>query len=382
MVQLFKSRSAYTTPQDCSTPVRVESLDDNADIFSKSNLTLAQLEADKAARRQKREASRLVQNEKSNLPRDRSPKRRRVSNGSEYSESSDASDGKAVKPTLSAPHSTQRKGTPLASVRSSTPRSSPRKPRRTIISDDDEDEIEPRIVEQDKSTTSTYGSDDELEALARRARDRQRIKASQDEKSTAGFPISQEKEAPPDPLKDPAISILVYSEFPDTLPLIVKRRTSQKLAQVLTAWLDRQSLPPSIKPRQVFLIWRDHRVFENTTIQSLGVEVDDTGNVWVKKSEGPGRQMLENNDEEGFKLVMEATTLELWHKRLLQRHEEKMRSRVQSTDIDDSPSPKKKDGESKVRVILKSKTYEDYKLIVKPVCHPLVPVEYSTNLCV
>jgi hypothetical protein len=66
--------------------------------------------------------------------------------------------------------------------------------------------------------------------------------------------------------------------MPNTAPLLVKRKLSQSLGAVREAWCQKQNLPRDVAD-QVFFTWRGRRLYNVTTCQRLGIEVDARGHV-------------------------------------------------------------------------------------------------------
>lgn len=156
-------------------------------------------------------------------------------------------------------------------------------------------------------------------------------------------------------LPDPVISILITSSIPDTAPLIVHRKMSQRLKEVRVAWCQKQGFDAATTST-VFLTWRKRRLFDFTTCKGLGLGVDSNGEVYI---EGHADQA---HGDENAQLHMEATTQGILEA------EKKAAAQPQREQIDKYASPKgKSSGPPGIKVILRGKGYEDYKLLVRPV---------------
>ena len=213
-------------------------------------------------------------------------------------------------------------------------------------------------------------SDDEFAELARKAREKARRKRLEEDlaSATPDPPPSIENEyqqrsqshhqpTPPPPTSDPVVQILITSQIANTEPLIVCRGLSQRLKDVRLAWCQRQGFKPEFIPT-VFLTWKSKRLFDVTTCKSLGIVVNSTGEI------PKGQKDVIGGEE--TQVHMEAMTVELFEK-----HQKAKRRGIDEDDEDEvaakeSASVAQKQ-EVQVKIILKAKGFEDFKLIVKPV---------------
>ena len=203
-------------------------------------------------------------------------------------------------------------------------------------------------------------SDDEFPELARKAREKAR-RTLLEERSPAqtaypsplGTSLSARflasKASPP---LDPILQILITCSIPNTTPLIVSRRLSQRLKDVRLAWADRQPFSRDFA-QHVFLTWRGKRLFDVTTCKSLGVRVDADGRVLTKGD------VL--GDEEG-RIHMEAMTSEILESRRKAKTEE-AEAYVEAAETDRTAEK----NDNQIRIIMKAKGFEDFKLKVKAV---------------
>ena len=219
-------------------------------------------------------------------------------------------------------------------------------------------------LEEDEATAS----DEEFPELARKAREKARKKRlGQDlDSSTPDMPSSAECRTShisppraPSPPSDPVLQILITSTIPHTTPLIVSRKLSQRLKDVRLAWADRQRFSNDWMDT-VFLTWRGKRLFDVTTCKSLGVTVDLEGRVLAKDD------VL--GDDEG-RIHMEAMTLEILEARRKAKTDEAAKAVDHTTAYEMQISAEDKP-DNQVRIILKAKGFEDFKLKVKTVCTP------------
>jgi hypothetical protein len=237
-----------------------------------------------------------------------------------------------------------------------------------IGEDGEEEEIayEPQIEEKAESADE---SDDEFAELARKARRERQQNEALDRKSQ---PPSTEDRTPT-PIAgpstsqhdrpDPAVQILVTSPIPNTNPLIVHRKLSQRLQEIRQVWCSKQGFSKDFSDG-VFFVYRMRRVYDATTCRSLGLDIDAFGNIVLKGAEG----------KEGVEKVhLEAMTEEVLREAKKEREREKEgrgNGEIPIGDGDASAGVQQEAGEEaegRIRLILKAKTRKDFKIIVKPV---------------
>ena len=387
-----------------SNPSKIGAADD---LFHRSNQTYLKVAAEAEARRKRKTARLQREHETDRAAERRSDKRRCVSDDSDDNGDSSGSEENPNRPMkekvyLSHPQvlADSENGPPatlktnLASESFTKPLddiTNARKPIQasTSLSSsviDLEDEVsQPQLSDREDSDLEVTVprvfrpaeddglplSDEEFPELAKKAREKAKrkrleadsIPATQNSTYVAeGNSQSQRSNAtheatPPCPPADPVIQILITSPIPDTEPLIVSRRISQRLKDVRLAWCVRQPFASEFTPT-VFLTWRGNRLFDVTTCKSLGIAVDANGDILLK-----GQKDIMG--EEDRQIHMEATTEEI-----LAEHQ-RSKSSVLAENADESEVeevvPVVKEKEAQVRIILKAKGFDDFKLIVKPV---------------
>ena len=204
-------------------------------------------------------------------------------------------------------------------------------------------------------------SDEEYPELARQARETARKKRlGEDKVATSAIshdgPLSLHQPISPDLQTDPILQILITSDIENTTPLIISRKLSQRLKDVRLMWAKRQNFTTEFTDT-VFLTWRGKRVFDVTTCKSLGITVDTIGRISIK-----GRSW----DEEEGQIHMEAMT-----PKILKAYKELKRN--EATDQEDHTAQKQttttSGHEGQVRIVLKAKGLDDFKLQVRPVRH-------------
>ncbi|KAH0363838.1 hypothetical protein KCU65_g7117, partial [Aureobasidium melanogenum] len=348
------------------------------DIFSHSH-TFSELVEDRQRQRQRKKSDkdllRRSQNSEAKDEESRAGKRRRISD----------EDGSEL-PTKIKPKASERKTSVQASagsenfVTAPTPQKSrPRQETVIELLDDSDDDapvshndasngevrsnvnsLEPTPAAEadpDEDEDAVYYSDPDMREYARKAREKRR---------------QEERERNENGVHDPTVKLLITSPLPGTGPLIVSRKLSQNLQAVREAWLSKQSLEPSIASR-VFFTHKLRRVYDVTTVRSLGIKVDSYGRIMA---DGP---FANTDDEHAEKIHIEAVTDEAW-----QEAKDKKAAK-------DAPKPNKYlsnaaaaggrgastegtpavDGEAVVeepliKVTLKAKGHSDIKIKVRP----------------
>ncbi|KAL8954048.1 MAG: hypothetical protein Q9222_000105 [Ikaeria aurantiellina] len=217
-----------------------------------------------------------------------------------------------------------------------------------------------------------FHSDDEFAELARKARElAEKKKALANGSTVPPDPLSsivkdqnigpesnRSNARPASNIPDPTVSILITSRIPNTNPLIVNRKVSQRLKEVRLVWCQRQGFAPEFTTA-VFLTWRGKRLFDVTSCKSLGVGVDANGKIVLKGQ----KDIL--GEEEG-QLHMEAMTEELLedYQRMKRQESHVEEQRVTEMKAEQPPGEAP---EAQVRIILKAPGHSDFKLIVKPI---------------
>lgn len=218
-------------------------------------------------------------------------------------------------------------------------------------------------------------SDEEYAELARKAREKARTKRLQDDilAETQKQSISSERDRlsqqpfstyastpppPPPPPLDPQVSILVTSRLENAVPLIVKRRLSQRLKDVRLAWCFHNHFTEDNMLDSIFLTWRGKRLFDVTSCKSLGIAVDYEGRVMAKDQE----DILADEER---KIHMEAMTEDIY-----EEYQKAKRRATEQQDEDkeeEQAAPQQRPPKVQLRLILKAKGCAEFKLMVKPV---------------
>ena len=214
-------------------------------------------------------------------------------------------------------------------------------------------------------------SDDEFFELSRRAREqvRQRHSDSQPFPSQASDPPESPKRRtvePPNrastpPSDAPVVRIRVITCIPHTRSLDVRRRLDQRLRDVRTSWCQYVNLADE-EAANVILVWRDMRLFDSSSCESLGLGVDEDGDITRhgrKEATKAARQCVS----------LEAMTLPM----LEERKKEKARQRDRGNEDKDGSeveeieaAPQQQEAERrKARLVIKAKDYPELRVETK-----------------
>jgi hypothetical protein len=157
----------------------------------------------------------------------------------------------------------------------------------------------------------------------------------------------------PNDESNPQISLFIEPRIPDTEPMIVKRRYKQNFGPVREAWCTHNKLEKAAAAK-VYFTWRGNRLFDVTSISSLGIKLDVEGLPILKGPNGYSHRL--------DKVSLVATTEDVEREGKKRAEEEEARRKAEE-EAKLEP-PKKEPG---IKVILRSKYYQDVKLIVKMV---------------
>ena len=374
------------------------------DLFDRSRITYANIAAEEESKRKREAAKKQQQRARSGDTAEPEVKRRRLSVEEESEDESEDSDDGAG-PTSTEKHEPARKEENEDLVESHQQAEVVRSPESftkryedtiaaakiiaqrpvpsNVIDLEDEDpkdaeagsddeEVKITVVSRPKSPIydDFQASDEEFPQLARKAREKARRKRLEADSAASSKPDlgpvtasngSQDVYEPPRqpsaPPLEPVVSILITSRIPNTNPLIVNRRLGQRLKDVRAVWCQRQDLTPEAA-QKVILTWRGKRLFDVTSCRSLGIGVDADGNIVMKGEK-------DVFGEENRQIQMEAMTLDTLEEQ--KRAKERLERNEEAQDAPEEPLVEQPKVESQIRIILKAKEYEDFKLLVKPV---------------
>jgi hypothetical protein len=167
------------------------------------------------------------------------------------------------------------------------------------------------------------------------------------------FPDSSDDEGP-----NPVLTVFIVPRIPNTKPLLVKRKYNQVLKDVRLAWCKHNNLTPA-ETATIIFTWRDRRVFDIQSCKSLGIKIDEDGIPYILTDDI--RAELEN-------VALIATTRNIMEE---EKRDEKKRTELIPDEPSEQPSQtatSEPTGEQQYKVVLRSKSYPDQKLILKEVC--------------
>ena len=379
---------------------RPQALSNDTELFHRSSQTYADLAAEAERARNRKLARKERERARQNLTEERTGKRRRTSEDEDDEDdpSTDESSSHSnrieieTNPAESkthpvAPSTSPRKPThsPKSLVRryeakaaaSKVGKQQRQKPRVADIINLENEQSSSALPVQETSWKSAVvnaaappdeddepASDEEFPELARQAREKARrnrleegiVSMTVDSQDSQ---LSMHQSTPPTSQPDPVLQILITSDIDNSVPLIVNRRLSERLKDVRLAWVKRQNLDTDLTDT-VFLTWRGKRVFDVTTCKSLGITVDGIGRISLKGG------LWEN--EEG-RIHMEAMTT-----KMLEAYKTSKRNEAisQEDDAAQGEAVVVQNCEVQVRIILKARGFDNFKLQVRPVRHPCV----------
>ena len=379
-----------------------QALPSGTSLFHRSNQKYADF-AVGAERQRKRKAAKKEKEQVQGIEvKERTGKRPRVSESDDGEDSDSASDGSSrscegrqvqlnsvhpqsynetptVSPTkyIQSPRSLLLRYEASVATNESDIKSNIKAPIFNIVDHEDEDASSGAIgidehLESSQSDSlrrdpdDEHASDEEFPELARKAREQARRKSLEEGIISFSRPeslaTSQSKSSlsrsmrhpnyPPPP--DPIVQIFITSTIPNSMPLIVNRRLSQRLKDVKLAWVERHNFPKDLVD-QIFLTWRGKRLFDVTSCRSLGIAAGSHGGITVR-----GDDVI---DDDG-RIHMEAMTTDL-----LEAHKKAKThdfSKIEQEYIEEPAILQRQ--EPQVKIICKAKDFADFRLIVKPVC--------------
>lgn len=248
---------------------------------------------------------------------------------------------------------------------------SPARPRSNLTApvdtaNESEDEIEitatktrpaspPPVPEKD------LDSDPEIAEMQRKAREKARTKQPKASSPDTGA-TDLRSSTPEGP--DPVVRILITSKIPNTNPLILCRKLSQRLREVREMWCKKQGFPDAYASK-VFLLHRGRRYWDYTTVKRLGIDVDSSGNVYRVDDpykEGVDNVHVEAVTEEMFAQITAEKAREAKAVSAMQEDEERQ---ADEGATEEAPPPQQ------IRLTVKAKGKPDWKVVMTPVSSSL-----------
>ena len=165
----------------------------------------------------------------------------------------------------------------------------------------------------------------------------------------------------------PIAHLFIEPEMDNAKPLKVKVRIDSTIEKPRIAWCEKQAFSPQMM-NNIFFTWKGTRLYDSTTIKRLGIQVDARGAVTV---EGDSSIYDEINLP---KIHVQAWTEELFRERKKQdaaAKAAKMAAAEAPVVVQDkAPTPEPDATVTKIRLVLRARGREDFKLTVNPVCKP------------
>lgn len=200
-------------------------------------------------------------------------------------------------------------------------------------------------------------SDPEIREIIRETRRKQKLAREQNairgaSSVGAGDRHKQSPAAAMNCAPDPPVQIFITSRIPDTRPLIVTRKLSQRLQEVRQAWCKRQGFDQEMTD-SVFFTFKGRRLFDVATCRSLGLVADAFGGVRMKDGF--------DWDENDGKVTIEAVTLDIFN--------EDAREAQQQREPEPEPEVVPEPEQKRTKIIVRTKDFGDAKFTCGPVWH-------------
>lgn len=401
---IFSSRPAWATPND-NAPAATRAADPDDDtIFSRSASSYQQIIRDaarqkqrkagkaqaKAERKAQKEAKRRESLEGSARKKRRitdedyarfgltSPEKKKVAQDQNQDEDQDedvdTTEGDVVGEAVRGPLPRTSTGTAKRDAR----------PDATTITLDDTDDDDDLAITASRPAKAPSppreepDTDEELfpELVARARARRLAEDAAAQNRGTANGEASQ--------IFDPVLQILVSSSIPNTSPLLVRRKLSQRLKEVRNVWCERQGFDADFSSK-IFLTYKTRKLYDVTTCRSLGLQVSPEGRVINEEAEarrkearlwGGGSDDKDNPEDDGRVHIVAVTEEEFERQK-----REKERQNAISAGLEPEresaavPTERPEEAEQTIRILLKAKGFKDYKLKVRPVSVPTTDMQ-------
>lgn len=210
-------------------------------------------------------------------------------------------------------------------------------------------------------------SDPELAEMSRKARRAARAKQAPERRvpppgdnvygEATGAESDSKTGLPTPELHDPIVTIFITSDIPNTGSLLIRRKMSQPLGKVRTAWCERYGLSSQMRD-EVFLTFCGRRQYDSTTCQRLGLKVDSYGR--CIREDG-------NTDEPNDQVHVEAFTEALFAERKAEKARQVKAGGASKYDIDEAEDAEPEPAPAEIKIIIRAKGKDDFKLKVSPV---------------
>jgi hypothetical protein len=224
----------------------------------------------------------------------------------------------------------------------------------------------PAPTAPDDDDAPTDDPDELFPELAAEAREKARQRERDAEIAKASLGDAPDPFSPAITVHDPVLSVFINTKIPNTEPLLVSRKYSQNLKAIRLAWCGKQGFTQDFT-NKVFFTYRGLRVFDVASCKSLGIELDYCGRPIFSSSKDP---------ELADKLVLTATTQAIVDEEKRAADAEKQREKDEAEGIYSEPD---KPIVKEIRIFLKAKGHEPYRLRVKDVGYPIGIAIFLSN---
>jgi len=180
--------------------------------------------------------------------------------------------------------------------------------------------------------------------------------------------------------KVPIAQLFIDPMIPGANPLMVKVRIDSTMEKPRKAWCERQTFQSGVA-QSVFFTWKGTRLYDSTTIKRLGIQVDKHGNVSMD-----GDPSI-YDDVNVPKIHVEAWTEELFQQQkkldAAAAAAKRLAAEAPLKDEQRDSMPESEPVVTKVRLVLKVKGRDEFRLSVNPVCKlPHVSVQPTQRLMI
>jgi hypothetical protein len=160
-----------------------------------------------------------------------------------------------------------------------------------------------------------------------------------------------------------AVTILVTSNIEGTRDCGIKVYIDKPLHQVRTAWVltqRRNGVVLPVDPSELILTWRGVKVYNYSSLHSLGL-----------KPYGDGAVVADGSNKRGISRDGTQVHMEIWTPDMFQRWEEEedRRQKVLAGDLpddEDTAGAEEPEPEKTLKIILRARDLEEVKLTVRP----------------
>jgi len=236
----------------------------------------------------------------------------------------------------------------------------PRSPAIIEIDGNSADEAGVEAIPPPAADEADEDSDDDLADLRRQARARRDLAQEAQGRTPGAAAMSPTPPSdvgrlgipPGASLPDPPVQLFISSPIPGAKPMIVQRKLWQNLGLVREVWCSKQVLPQGVTSDDVFLVYRMRKVYDVTTCRSLGFF-------------GSAKADFDETDEHADKIHLQAVTaVEFAQLKFRRSADDEAQAAAAAAEAEAQAAAK---AEPTLRLVLKAKGHNDFRLRVKPV---------------